>query len=332
MILSAENLVTVATRRLESGPVLAGTLEAETSATVRAEVMGTVTAALVEEGERVSRGQILARIDAAALRDALLSAESAVRSAQQQLEVARRDADRAAALLRAGAVAEKQVEAARWNAAQAEAALADAGARRALATEQVAKTEARAPFAGVVSRRFASAGDTVQPGADLYAIVDPTRLRLAATVPAERLGELRPGVGVTFEVTGYPGETFTGAIDRVNPVADAATRQVGLYVTLPNPGGRLVAGLFAEGRVLTHARDALALPLGAVDETGLAPAVTRVREGRVERVDVQLGLRDERLEMVEVRSGLAAGDLVVTGAARGLAPGTTVEIRGGGAE
>lgn len=331
MALSAENVVTVTRLRLESGPVLAGTLQAETSATVRAEVMGTVVATPVEEGERVARGALLARIDAAALREGLISAASGVRSAEQQVDVAQRNAERAAALFKAGAVPERELETARWSVTHSEALLDDARSRRALAQEQVAKTEARAPFAGVISRRFVSAGDTVQPGAELYSLVDPLRLQLQATVPAERLGELRVGAPVNFVVNGYPGETFTGEIERINPVADPATRQVGLYVTLPNPDARLVAGLFSEGRVLTEARDALALPVAAVDDTGVAPVVTRVRDGRLERVEVELGLRDERQETVEVLAGLEPGDLVLTGAARALAPGTAVEIRTGGA-
>jgi hypothetical protein len=85
--------------------------------------------------------------------------------------------------------------------------------------------------------------------------------------------------------------------------------------------------LFAEGRVLTRAKDAVALPIAALDTTGTKPTVLRVRDGELERVEVVVGLRDERREKVEVLSGLAAGDVVLTGAAKSLSPGTAVEIR-----
>jgi membrane fusion protein, multidrug efflux system len=134
------------------------------------------------------------------------------------------------------------------------------------------------------------------------------------------------GAPVTFSVNGYPGKAFTGRITRVSPVADPTTRQVKIIATIPNAGGNLVGGLFAEGRVASDSRSAVTVPLAAVDQRGLAPTVVRVKGGRVQKVTVQLGLRDEVSEQVEIRQGLTAGDTLLLGTAQGITPGTPVRV------
>jgi membrane fusion protein (multidrug efflux system) len=105
------------------------------------------------------------------------------------------------------------------------------------------------------------------------------------------------------------------------------TRQVTIFVTLPNLGGKLIAGLFVEGRVDAESRRGVIIPLAAVDETGPTPLVTRIRDGKAERVPVALGLREAESELVEV-TGIEAGDVVILGAARTLATGTPVRVVG----
>src|SRR5690606_5341315 len=123
-------------------------------------------------------------------------------------------------------------------------------------------------------------------------------------------------------------EEFIGTIDRLSPTADPVTRQVTIFVTLPNIGGKLIAGLFAEGRVDAETRRGVIVPLGAVDESGPTPLVTRIRDGKAERVSVTLGLRQSEAELIEVTNGIAEGDVVILGAARTLAPGTPVRVVG----
>jgi RND family efflux transporter MFP subunit len=140
---------------------------------------------------------------------------------------------------------------------------------------------------------------------------------------------LKIGTPVLFSVNGYAGQTFTGKIDRINPTADPTTRQVRVYVTIPNQGSSLVGGLFAQGRVATESRQGIMLPVSAVDERGISPIVLRVKSGTVESVQVQIGLRDNALEQVEISAGIAAGDTLLANAAQGLAPGTRVRITAG---
>ncbi|MDQ3699081.1 MAG: efflux RND transporter periplasmic adaptor subunit, partial [Gemmatimonadota bacterium] len=247
----AENIVVAETTQLHSGPLISGSLEPEWSATVRAEVAGAVLQTSAEQGERVGRGALLARIDDAAIRDAYLSARSAVGSAEVSASLAQRNAERSETLAGAGAIADRDVEAARSQAAAATAQLADARARFALAEQQLAKTRVRAPGNGVVSAREVQAGDVVQPGSAMFTVVDPTRMKLEASVPAAEIAAVRVGDPVEFTVTGYE-RAFSGRVERINPVADPATGQVRIQVGVPNTGASLVGGLFAQGRVASE--------------------------------------------------------------------------------
>ena len=269
----AENIVVVEQTQVSSGPAISGALSPEREATVRAQTSGTVLETFVEQGSRVSRGTRLARINDVSLRDAFLSARSGLTSAEASADLARREVERSQALAQAGAIAERELESARRANVAAQSQLADARARVTLAQQQLNDASIEAPFSGVVSARFVNAGDVVQPGGQMFTVVDPTSMRLEASVPANQLAALKVGSAVSFTASGYPGRTFTGKVTRINPTADPATGQVRILVSIPNSGGALVGGLFAEGRVATETRTGVVVPAAAVDTRGLRPTV-----------------------------------------------------------
>jgi membrane fusion protein, multidrug efflux system len=324
--LGPDAVVVAQSEEIRTGPQLSGTLEAEREAQVRAQVGGQVLAVFAEPGQAVRAGQPLARIDASALTDAATSARTGVASAQTGLEVARRNYERAQTLNQAGAMSDRDLEAARAQLSQAQAQAAGARSQQASAQKQLGNTQVRSPISGVVSLRPVGAGDVVQPGAALFTVVDPHSMRLQASVPADQLGELRLGSSVRFTVNGYPGRTFTGTVQRISPAADPGTRQVPVMVTIPNDQGTLVAGLFAQGRVESQVRQGILIPSSAVDERGVTAGVLRLRGGKVERVPVQLGVRDPDSERVEVTGGVSPGDTLLVGPAIGTAPGTPVRV------
>ena len=326
VVVGPENIAVVRLQDVRTGPSLSGSLQPEQDATVRAELSAAVVQTFADVGQRVTAGAVLARLDDRAIRDMYLSAQTAVTTAQNNYNVAARDLERAQTLARAGAIADREVEYARNAASAASAQLANARAVYANAAKQLGYTQIRAPFTGVVSQRQASAGDVVAPGGALFTIVNPASMRLEASVPADQLSSIRVGLPVEFSVTGYPNRPFAGRITRVSPTADPATGQVQIVATIPNAGNTLVGGLFAEGRVASETRNAPVVPATAVDERGLRPFAMRVRNGRVQRVDVQLGIRDEANEVLEIRAGLTPGDTVLLGAARAVSPGTPVTV------
>lgn len=325
--ISASDLHTVGIAELQTGPRISGQLAPGREATARAEVGGSVTSLTVEEGRAVSRGATVGRIEARDLQAGVSSAETGVASARTALDIAKTEAARVASLVKGGAMAQRDLDLANSNVAAAEAQLAAAQSRLTSARQQLSDTVLRAPISGLVSEKTANTGDVVAPGAALFTVIDPSSMRLEASVPSEELAALRTGLPVEFTVRGYPGQTFAGRIERISPTADPVTRQVAIFVTIPNTGGRLVAGLFAEGRVNTEARRALVVPAAALDETGASPTVSRVRDGRVERVTVEPGLRDAGRDLVEIRTGLAEGDQVLVGAVKGIPAGTPIEVK-----
>lgn len=326
IMVGTENIAIAKTGSIMTGPSISGTLEPEREAVLRAQVQGSVLQTYADQGQAVSAGTVLARIDASGIQDAYNSARAAVVAARNSADIAARDLERGEKLLAAGAIAERDVEQSRRSSIAARAALEDANSRLAAAEKQFRSTTVAAPFPGVVSERPVSAGDIVQPGTSLFTVVDPSSMRLEASVPAEQLSLIRVGVPVVFTVSGYPGREFVGHIVRVNPTADPTTRQVRIYVSIPNAGRTLVGGLFASGRMSTAARTGLVVPTSAVDVRGTSPAVVRIRGGKAEKVQVQVGVTDKSSETVEILAGLQAGDTLLLGAAQGITPGTPVRV------
>ena len=323
----AENVVVVTLQDISTGPLISGTLMPERDATVRAEVSGSILQVTAAEGQQVRRGQLLARIEDQALGDAYKSAQSAVRSAEQALGVAEREAARTESLVKGGALAERDLDTARNAVTAAQAQVEDARSRLASAAKQQANLIIRSPMDGVVAARQANAGDVVSQGTELYRIIDPRSMQLEATVPSEFLSAIKIGLPVQFQVRGYPGQTFAGRIERISPAADPVTRQVPIFVTIPNTAGRLVAGLFAEGRVAQQSRRALVVPVSAVNTSDpRAPWVLRATSGKAERVPVTLGLRDDQTERVEITGGVKEGDRLLTGAAQAITPDTPLQL------
>jgi RND family efflux transporter MFP subunit len=321
-----ENVVPVTTGTIIVGPIVSGELKPEKEATVRAEVGGSMLEVAVLEAQAVKQGALLGRIEMRTLEDAKQSASSAVRSAEHQLQVARREVERTEKLVSAGALAARDLDVVQNSVTAAEAQLADAKARLASADRALGDTVIRAPFSGVVSKRSVNTGDVVTPGTELFTIIEPSSMRLEGSVPSEDLRSLRVGAIVEFTVRGYD-TSFHGKIERIAPQADTTTRQVPIYVSIPNVGGRLVAGLFAEGRVVSQSAKGLVVPSNAVNVTDASmPWVLRVSDGKTERVAVTLGLRDPRTELVNVASGLNDGDVLLRGASQGITPGTPVKV------
>ncbi|HEY4591360.1 MAG TPA: efflux RND transporter periplasmic adaptor subunit [Thermoanaerobaculia bacterium] len=326
IVLGPEDTAVVTRSAVRSGPALTGTLTAEQQASVRAQISASVLAVTADPGQAVRKGEVLARLDSAALTDAYNSARAAATSARNNLSLSQRELGRQRTLLAAGAVSQRDVETAQQTVVAAQATLATAQSQVASAGKQLGYTSVTAPFSGVVSERPVSAGDVVQPGMALYTVVDPSSLQLEASVPAEQLAQLKVGAPVDFTVTGYGNHTFRGQISRINPTADPTTRQVRVYAEIPNPDNDLVAGLYAEGRIESESRNGLVVPTAAIDRRMAKPAVLLVRDGKVARVDVELGLADDREQKVEVRRGVQAGDVVLLGAAQSIQPGTPVRL------
>ncbi len=311
---------------IRSGPRIAGTLEPRVRSVVRAEVGGSVLEVRAELGQAVEAGDLLARIEARTLREAFQSSDVALRAAREDLQVAELELQRISVLTERGTLPAREREAAHSRVEAARARVSAAQSGRVSARAAVGDATVDAPIAGVISEDAVDAGDVVAPGAHLFTVIDPTSMRLEASVPSSFLGALSIGTPVEFEVRGYPDRQFTGTIERIAPVADPVTRQITILVGIPNEGGELIAGLFAEGRVVAQQRDGLTVPTAALQDDARGATVARVRDDVVARVPVEVGIRDEATDRVEVEGDLAAGDVVLVGPVRNLTAGARVML------
>ncbi len=315
VLMAASDVAVAAPADLAAGVPVSGTLAPGVDVRLTAPVAEVVDEVLVREGEAVRQGQLLARFRLGAI-------EAAAVSAQAQLEVAAADLERQRNLYAEGAVSKRDREA-------AEAAFKVAQAAEAQATRRLEDARMRAPIAGVISVRSVESGDRPAEGDPMFRLVNTTELEFEATIPSEHVARVRVGSPVRLDVTGFPAGGVEGRVARVNAAVDAATRQVKLYVRVPNPGGRLVGGLFASGNVVTQEeKAALAVPGPAVREDERGAFVLALKQGVLERRDVRPGLRDPSRDLVEILSGLAAGDSVIVGPIAGLTPGQPVRIAG----
>jgi len=327
--------VTVALRAtLRSGIPLSGALEPKVRVTVGAPMAEQLIEMYVNEGDRVQQGQPLAKFKDQVLQAAAAYANTDVATQRMNVRVAEAESARAVALFAEGAIAQRDRD-------NALAALEGAHSRLSLAVSQAANAEDRlrsavltAPAAGVVSKRYVQAGDRVDNGKPVLEVVDTRVLQLSASVPTEWLAELKVGRPVSLTVSQLDSSQVSGRISRINPTADPATRQIQIYVDVPNPRETLVGGLFVSGRVVTkEAMRVVAVPRAAVRYEGedRTPYVYVVNHGRIARRPVGVGISDDDVGLVEITRAVVAGDTVVIGPIEGLGDGTPVAIGAGAA-
>lgn len=326
LLLAPEDLRQVGQSGLIGAPIISGAIQPARRADLRAEVAAVVLQVAKDNGERVRTGDLIIRLDATAIRDSLTSAEEALRAAQQSFEQTERVLARQRTLNQQGMTSMQALEDAeiRRNAAQSE--LAAAKARVVTARQQVARTEVRAPFDGVVSERKVSVGDTVQVGRELVKVIDPASMRFEGQVSADRLGELKLGQPVSFRINGFGDAEFRGKLARIDAAANPTTRQVEVTVEFNDKAkAPQVAGLYAEGRVESTERKALVLAEGSIVRQGDSAFVWKVAGSQLKKVAVTLGARDERRGEVVIVSGLALGDEVLRAPTGNLTDGAPVQ-------
>lgn len=340
LLVSPEDVQTLGVAEFASGPVITGSIQPERRADLRAEIQAIVLAVYKENGERVKRGDLLARLDDTAIRDTVQSADESVRASSQGFEQAERQYQRLKTLQAQGMSSIQAMEDAEIRRNNAQSDLVAAKARLATARQQQARTEVRAPFDGVVSDRKVSPGDSAQIGKELIKVMDPGSMRFEGLVSADRMSELKLGQTVYFKVNGYPQVDFQGKVRRIAQAANPSTRQVEVLVDFAGAQQPGVAGLYAEGRVQTSSVSALMVADGALVREGDRAYVWRLAEGnKIAKTAVRLGARDDRLGLYVIDSGVKQGDRIlrrpgstltdgqplqfVRAAAGSAAPGTT---------
>jgi membrane fusion protein (multidrug efflux system) len=288
-----------------------GSLRSDESVTLRPEVAGRIASIQFQEGQRVAKGATLVRLDPAVN-------QAEVQQARANLQLAQSKYNRAVDLAKSNFISGQARDEAENNLRVAEAAVA-------LAQAKLAKTDIRAPFAGIIGLRTVSNGDYVKEGADMVNLESIDPLKVDFRVPEVYMQQVQVGQSLTVALDALPGRKFEGKVFAVNPLVDAAGRAVVIRAMVRNPDTSLRPGMFARVSLITRdEKNALVIPEQAVVPQGEEQYVFKVTDGRAARVKVELGQR--RDAKVEVLKGLAANDLVVTAGQLKLRDGVPVTI------
>jgi RND family efflux transporter MFP subunit len=330
---------------------------------VMAKVSGYIKKMNVDVGDWVQQGQVLATLEVPEMQDDLVRILAAIERSKADVERAKNEVQRAEAAYqlakltserltavfqtKPGMVAQQEVDdaqgKARVAASQVDAAKsALSSALKAVEVNEADAAKARtlqsylqvvAPFAGVVSKRYADNGGLIQAGTSSHTQAMPlvrlsqnSTLRLVLPVPESAVSQVRVGAPVEIRVQSL-GRTFPGRVSRISERVNTVTRTMDTEVDVPNPKSTLVPGMFAEAVItLKEIPKALAVPVGAVDHEGERLSVMLVKaDNTLERRVIQGGLETPLYR--EVVSGLKEGDAVVIGRRDQLKPGQAVETK-----
>ena len=287
-----------------------GSFQSPETTTVAADVAGLITHLDTPEGRFVGKGHLLARLDDAVSRAALQVTEARERNARSELA-------RVRPLYEDGVVPRSTYDNAVAELEVAEGQLSEARTR-------LGKNEVRAPFAGVVSLQTAQMGQYVSSGDAIVRITKVQPLELVFTVPESDAAKVRPGQPVEGHV-GRCGEAFTGVVQALDPMVDAATRTLEVQARVSNEAGTLRPGMSARVRLTVgSAGDTLTVPRPALVHQGTRYLLYTVDEtGTVGEREVRPG--QFLVDRVEIRQGLESGEQVIVAGHQKVRPGAKVE-------
>lgn len=330
------------------------TVEARRSHAIGPTLAGRVARVLVDQGDAVEAGQLLAEMEpvdldarlaagaaaAASAAQRVQSAEAALAETDSRARLAKNSADRFSDLRRKNFVSQEAADAKLHEAAAAQAARAAAAAALVAAKEDARRAQSEfvgadknrahlrlvSPVAGIVTARMAEPGSTVVAGQAVVQVIDPDSLWLRVRVDQGRSAGLAVDLPAEIALRSHPGEKLAGRVERVDWVGDAVTEERIANVVFDKAPVGLAIGELAEVTLRLPAIErALAVPAAALQRRGSQAGVWRPNEGQTQFVPVTAGAISSD-GLAEIRAGLASGDAVIVHSAKALAAGTRIKL------
>jgi multidrug efflux system membrane fusion protein len=326
---SPADLVRSATADLRQVVRLSGSLQPLNQSMVRAEVAAVVQEITVRRGERVKKGQLLARLDTADVGAKLREKQSNLDSARSALNLAAINREKATTLLQRGVKSQTAMDEAEnaWRNARANVAALEQ--QLTMARKALGDAAIYAPIDGTVGDRLVNPGERVAVDTKLFAIADLDMMEVEALVPARDVPQLKVGQKVVLRVEGFGDRVFDGRIDRINPTAQSGSRSIPVYILLANPDHALRGGMFGSGEaVLAEASQTVAIPQDALRQENGAPVVYVLADGRLQRRAVTVALRGSPDGRVGIGTGLNAGETVIATPGLRLSDGLAARVAG----
>lgn len=306
-----------------------GSLQPLDQSLVRAEVAAVVNEIGVRRGERVKKGQLLARLDTADLGARLREKQSNLDSARSALNLAAINREKAITLTQRGVKSQTALDEAEnaWRNARANVAALEQ--QLTMARKGVNDAAIYAPIDGLVAERYVNPGERVAVDAKLFVIADLDTIEVEALVPARDMPQLRVGQKIVLRVEGFGDRIFDGHIERINPTAQSGSRSIPVYILLKNPDHVLRGGMFGSGEaVLAEAAGVVAIPAEALRQEDGARVVYVLKDGKLQRRRVQVALDGTADGRIGIAEGVAEGETVVATPGLRLNDGLPARIAG----
>jgi len=305
---------------------ISGSLRTRSTVDVKPEVGGRLVNTLVQEGDLIQTGQLLAEIDDANYRLSYEQSAAALKVAQAGLqrtrvsaEYAKTEKERADNLLQSGGITQKDHEAAVTGLKEAESQVGlskaqclQAEATLAIAEKTLKDCKVFAPAGGIVQKRWLDKGSLLSPGVSIFTLVDNNQLELECVIPSYHLASIRRGQTAEFSTPSWGERKFKGTVSSVNPTIQSESRSVKIKLKVENRGMDLRNGMYARGTIVTGLeKNVLVIPRGAlvpeqdVSEYG---TVYIVHDGKAKQRRV---LIDDGQDLVWIREGLDEGEFVI---------------------
>jgi RND family efflux transporter MFP subunit len=294
---------------------------------VGSKTLGYLDAVLVDRGDRVKHGQLIALVRPSDLPDQLSAARSALVQVQASKNLAQTNYDRASKLAPSGVVSQQELQNASSALATADAAEATAKAQVGALATRLGETRIESPLDGYVAVRRLDPGALVglPSGGAIVTIVKTDVLRVFVTVTEKELAGVSVGKDAHVELDALPGKSVTGKVVRMAPMVDPGTRTLDAEVQIPNPSEELRPGMFGRGSIIvdTHPH-AVTIPALAVQVTDNKKFVFVLEGDKARRREVKIGV-DEGT-WLEITAGLKEGEDVITAGIDGLGDGSPVRV------
>ncbi|MBQ3862644.1 MAG: efflux RND transporter periplasmic adaptor subunit [Schwartzia sp.] len=308
-----------------------GTLEPVWQADVAAKVDGRIEQVLVNEGDKVSAGQVLVILEQTDTNANLMQARGSYIDAQATVEKAQHDYDRAKYLFEKGAISEEELEHAQFALDNALGKLANAEGSVAAADSKVGGTTVTTPRTGIVQKRYYQEGYYAKVGTALFNIADISILRAKIDVPEGFISSIAVGGRVECVIPSMDNLRVVGTITRISPVAVQPSRTFEAEVTVNNADGKLRGGIYADAILTALPKtNVLTVPLSAIVMRDDQRTVYVVEDGIAVRKVLKTGYIGD--DIVEVLDGITEQDVIITGGLNKVREGSKVKISERGAE
>lgn len=294
----------------ESSLTFLGVFDPNVQNTIGSDASGKIIRINVQEGDKVGKGTVLAKID-----DELLQLQ--LQNAEVTIEGQQNDDNRYSTLVKENAVSGVQAEKTKLGLRQAQI-------QKKTIQKQLKNTTVVAPFSGTITKKSIDLGSVVGPGTQLFEITDIANLKLTVSVPERDIMKFKLNQSVSINADIYGDRQFSGKVTNISIVADKS-HNFKVQVTVPNPKQELRAGMYGSVRLTNNSsKTALSIPRKAMVGSSKKPQVFVIRDGKAKLVSFTAGTSDG--EYIEVVDGLQKGDQIVVKGQVNLQDGSNVKL------